>query len=106
MSLIGGSMKTLYERFCEKYVVQPNGCWLWSAAQTVGGYGKFKVRGSSARAHRFSYEHASGSIPDGMFVCHRCDEPRCVNPDHLFLGSPKENMLDMVAKGRQPLGER
>lgn len=65
------------------------------------GYGLIKRKdGAQLRAHRVAYELAYGEIPSGMFVCHRCDNPRCIRPSHLFLGSHAENMTDMVIKGR------
>lgn len=65
------------------------------------GYGLIKRKdGTQLRAHRVAYELAYGEIPSGMFVCHRCDNPRCIRPSHLFLGSHAENMADMVIKGR------
>lgn len=73
------------------------GCWLY---KTGGVYGAIKIKGKAKRAHRFSYEHFKGPIPEGMLVCHKCDIPRCVNPDHLFLGTPSDNMIDMHKKER------
>lgn len=76
-------------------------CWLWTAALTEGGYGAFRVsRALSTTAHRWSYEHDRGPIPDGVFVCHHCDVPQCVRPDHLFLGTLLVNNQDMFGKGR------
>lgn len=83
------------------------GCWLWLRATTKDGYGKFKLPGRQLEmAHRWSWIRAHGSIPPGLFVCHRCDNPGCCNPDHLFLGTNRDNMNDMVAKGRFNPGDR
>lgn len=84
----------------------PEACWPWTGT-TCGstGYGKLYVaRGSIVGAHRVSYEIHCGPIPDGLFVLHRCDNRRCVNPAHLFLGTHIDNMADMVAKGRSTRG--
>lgn len=91
-----------YERFLSKVDPEPNsGCWLWNAAQTVFGYGQFWMADRDDRmAHRYSYEYHKGKIPDGLCVLHKCDIPSCVNPDHLFLGTHRENALDKVNKGR------
>lgn len=76
-------------------------CWEWSAALDRKGYGVIGIKGSHiARAHRIAWELANGSIPDGMEVCHRCDNPACVRVSHLFLGDHTDNMRDMTAKGR------
>lgn len=88
--------------FHGKYIPEPNsGCWLWTAGVGIGGYGRLWCGAGLTRyAHRFSYELAFGPVPSGMFVCHRCDTPACVNPDHLFLGTHRDNMRDMQQKGR------
>lgn len=80
--------------------VTESGCWLWTAA-TQQGYGRFGTDDrKTVLAHRYSWAVVHGSIPHGMHVCHKCDTPACVNPDHLFLGSDKDNIEDMYRKGR------
>jgi hypothetical protein len=92
-------------RFWEK-VDKPGGadaCWLWTGTPDVNGYGKlwwFDHTNKGKFAHRISWELHNGPIPDGLFVLHSCDNPPCVNPKHLFLGTQLDNMRDMVAKGR------
>src|SRR5262249_30795090 len=94
-----------------KFVDPPdkNGCMLWNGAITGSGYGLIITRSDNTRvsslAHRVSWELAKGSIPDGLWVLHRCDIRHCVNPDHLFLGTHKDNMQDAVSKNRIPRGE-
>lgn len=92
-------MKTVQERFNAKVLVTP-GCWLWNATRDGGGYGRMKVGGSFVRTHRLSYELHVGAIPHGMCVCHRCDVPACVNPEHLFVGTQLDNIKDRCEKGR------
>ena len=76
-------------------------CWLWDGSRTEKGYGRFQVGGRVERAHRFAYELASGPIPEGMLVLHKCDNPPCVRPSHLFVGTPSDNTNDMLLrKGR------
>lgn len=83
---------------------EPNsGCWLWlGSTMKVGGYGTGMLKKKAFLAHRLSYQIFKGAIPPNIYVCHKCDTPSCINPDHLFLGTAKENMADMRRKGRQP----
>ena len=88
-------------RFLDKFTVTP-GCWLWRGAITSTGYGHMKVGEHYEKAHRIAWRFAYGVIPDGLQVCHRCDNPPCVNPDHLFLGTQVDNLRDCYRKGRMP----
>jgi len=105
--------KTLEERFWDKVHHEPNsGCWLWSGAADGCGYGiasqGFKRTYGSQKAHRVSWVMAGNALSPGAYICHKCDTPACVNPDHLFAGSQADNMRDCVSKGRltRPRGER
>ena len=103
---------TLEERLWRK-VEKTEGCWNWLGGKRANGYGQIQEGGKGSRGllpHRVSYELANGPIPDGLVVMHSCDNPSCVNPAHLTVGTYKDNMDDMAAKGRRkpgrPIGDR
>ncbi len=87
-------------RFENKFEKIENGCWLWLASTFHNGYGQFQFEGRPQHASRVSYVLYKDEIPNGLFVCHTCDNPLCVNPEHLFLGTHKDNMQDKIKKGR------
>ena len=96
------------ERLNAGLAAMPNGCLEWTKSVVLGGYGQIKVNGKQLKTHRFSWELAHGPIPEGMFVCHHCDNPPCCQTDptegypdgHLFLGTSADNMADRDTKGR------
>lgn len=90
--------KEYKEKFWEK-VKKQSGCFIWLAAKNRKGYGMYGSK-KEKFAHRISFLFLNGEIPKGMLVCHTCDNPSCVNPKHLFLGTAKDNALDMVNKAR------
>lgn len=97
------------ERFNKKYQVQENGCWFWTGGTRLNSKGVAYPRHwtddfKSIGAHRFAYELTYGEIPKGMYVCHKCDTPLCVNSNHLFVGTHHDNMRDMVQKNRSFTG--
>jgi hypothetical protein len=97
------------ERFWEKVDTSggPSACWLWTAS-LAAGYGQFMLNARTVpiRSHRFAWELSNGAIPDGLFVCHRCDVKACCNPSHMFLGTILDNTRDATDKGLMPRGER
>lgn len=94
------------ERFNSYVFVKP-GCWPWQRARWKNGYGSYKLQsGEIYGAHRIAYFIATGVDPANLLVCHSCDNPRCCNPAHLFLGTVQDNIADKVIKNRQPSGAK
>jgi hypothetical protein len=92
--------------FWARVKVRDTGCWEWIGDLHSNGYGRFPYRGTYCRAHRFAWRICEGPIPPGLLICHHCDNKICVNPDHLFLGTNRDNALDAMMKGRLPSGNR
>lgn len=104
-----GSPEERFDRYTDKTPGNgPNGdCWFWTKTFTTHGYGQFSIDNKTVKAHIYSYKRYKGDIPKGMCVCHSCDTPKCVNPNHLWLGTRRDNLQDCQDKGRRrgPAGE-
>lgn len=90
-------------RFFSRFTKMKSGCWQWNAHCDKDGYGILPQNGPAIRAHRLSYEIHKGEIPNGMVIRHKCDNPGCVNPDHLEYGTPKQNVRDCLDRGRDSM---
>jgi hypothetical protein len=98
---------TALQRIMEYSMPEPNsGCWLWLRFCDARGYGRIHYKGQAALAHRVAYECIRGAIPPKLHLCHKCDNPGCVNPDHMFVGTPADNVADMLRKGRESRAPR
>jgi hypothetical protein len=99
--------KTIQEKFWSKVTLSgSNDCWLWIGDKDPDGYGRIRSGTTRIRAHRVSYELFIGAIDKNLVICHKCDNPSCVNPKHLWMGTTQENTSDMVSKERHAYGER
>lgn len=90
------------KRFYDKIKIDSSGCHVWQGHVDRAGYGRIMINRKNRRCHRVAWEMKKGPIPPGKWILHRCDNPPCCNPDHLFLGTQTDNMVDMWAKGRHP----
>lgn len=93
-------MKTIGNRFMSFIQISNTGCWEWTGSKNPSGYGLMAVGRKAKLAHRLSWEFTYGFEPVGLVVCHKCDNRKCVNPEHLFLGDNKDNAKDKIKKGR------
>lgn len=97
-------MNKRYKKLEDKlrnYIRKTDRCWIWTGDKYSSGYGRITIgAGVQVRAHRFMYEQRFGKIPDGLFALHKCDVRTCVNPEHIFIGTKKDNMQDCISKGR------
>lgn len=97
---------TVKERFAKFVAVgKPDECHVWTGYRSWTGYGRFRYQGKTRNAQRVAWQLAHGPIPIGLCVCHKCDNPPCVNVEHLFLGTPKDNATDKASKGRAQRGD-
>lgn len=96
--------KIIFERIKARTTIDNNGCWIWLGAKNRAGYGNIFAHGKYLNSHRAMLIAIHGEIADGLLVCHACDNPSCVNPDHLFLGTQRDNMQDKKTKGRAVSG--
>ena len=98
---MGDTLKSMIDRLTDKILINQNtDCWEWTAGVNNLGYGMIRDGKRMRSAHRVSYEEHVGKIPPGMCVCHTCDNPKCINPKHLWLGTRKQNTQDMIDKKR------
>lgn len=91
---------SLQERFNSKFNIDDDNCWLWTGSLDKDGYGFLMYEGKAIKAHRYAFILNRGEIPEDLQICHSCDIRNCVNPNHLFLGTQKDNMQDAMKKGR------
>lgn len=89
-----------FKRYWSKVQISNDSCWVWNGTRLSFGHGHFWFRGKLILTHRLSWLIHRGPIPDGLCICHKCDNPPCVNPDHLFIGTKGDNTRDMEMKGR------
>src|SRR5712664_64925 len=93
-------MTNILDDILARYTIQPYGCWEWEDSCDTTGYGRMRFEGKQQQVHRLSWLRNKGPIPEGLFVLHKCDNRKCLNPDHLFLGNHADNAADREAKGR------
>lgn len=98
--LMGGKELIYYSNFWSRYLVNDNECWIWTGPIGDDGYGKVKIAQKTLRSHRVSYALINGDFDQSLMVCHRCDVPLCINPEHLFLGTNSDNQIDSRSKKR------
>ncbi len=99
MNFSRANNRPIQDRFFEK-ILKTENCWFWIGWRNSSGYGQLNNKNKHVLAHRVSWELHKGTIPEGLCVLHKCDNPICVNPDHLFIGTHKDNSMDRTRKGR------